>query len=231
MPDPRHILLATTNPHKLDEVRAILAPLGFAVLGLHDVTLPSGARASTLPEPREDGDTFEANSRIKAVYYAQSAGHACLADDSGLEVDALAGAPGVHSAYFAHGMDAVSGGAPNHSRAERDAANNAKLLALLEHTPDAQRTARFVCVMTAARPDPSGAADSSGATVIASARGVFEGHIARAPRGANGFGYDPLLLLPDGRTSAELPSDEKNARSHRAAAARAIAPMLAQLHV
>lgn len=227
MPDPRNILLATTNPHKLDEVRAILAPLGFAVLGLHDVTLPSGALASTLPEPREDGDTFEANSRIKAIHYARGAGLPCLADDSGLEVDALGGAPGVHSAYFAHGIDS----ALHHSRAERDAANNAKLLALLEHTPDAQRTARFVCVMTAARPNASDTADSSGATVLASARGVFEGRIARAPRGGSGFGYDPLLLLSDGRTSAELSSEEKNARSHRAAAARAIAPMLAQLRV
>lgn len=227
MPDPRHILLATTNPHKLDEVRAILAPLGFTVAGLHDVTLPSGARASTLPEPREDGDTFEANSRIKAIYYAQRTGRACLADDSGLEVDALGGAPGVHSAYFAHGIDSAfrGEGAPKPSRTERDAANNAKLLALLESVPDAQRTARFVCVMTAARPDPS---DPSGATVFATARGVFEGRIARAPRGDNGFGYDPLLQLPDGRTSAELPPHEKNARSHRAAAARAIAPLLAQ---
>lgn len=210
------ILLATTNPHKLDEVRAILAPCGFAVLGLADVALPSGAPASTLPEPREDGDTFEANSRIKALYYAKHTGALCLADDSGLKVDALLGAPGVHSAYFAHG----AADAHNHPRAERDGANNAKLLALLEPTPDDRRTARFVCVMTAA--DPSGA-------VLATARGTFDGRIARAPRGANGFGYDPLLVLEDGRTSAELAEHEKNARSHRAAAARAIAPHLERI--
>jgi XTP/dITP diphosphohydrolase len=134
-----------------------------------------------------------------------------LADDSGLEVDALGGAPGVHSAYYA-GKFAT--------RVERDPANNAKLLKALEGVPDAQRTARVVCVLCIARPD---------GTILAESRGTFDGVIGHAPRGANGFGYDPLLVLPDGRTSAELSSDEKNARSHRGNALRALVPRVQDL--
>src|SRR5262245_30316373 len=103
------ILFASSNPHKIDEVRAILAPLGILVMGLDSLDLD-------IPEPAEDGSTFEENARIKAVAYAQAAGSLCLADDSGLEVDALKGAPGVHSARYAN---------VGTTRAERDAANNA----------------------------------------------------------------------------------------------------------
>jgi XTP/dITP diphosphohydrolase len=196
------ILFATSNPHKIDEVRAILAPLKIDVVGLDSIANPPA-------EPVEDGATFEDNARIKALAYAQATGLVCLADDSGLEVDALGGRPGLHSARYA-GTGAT--------RAERDAANNAKLLRELENVADARRTARFVCAMCLA--DPHG-------NILAEARGEFPGVIAREPRGANGFGYDPLLCLPDrGCTSAELPPGEKNARSHRGEAARKIADLI-----
>lgn len=197
------VLLATTNPHKVGEVRAILEPMGLRVLSLDDV---EGGAA--IEEPVEDADTFEGNARIKALRYAQATGRICLADDSGLEVDALGGAPGVRSARYAG-----AGGA----RAERDGANNEKLLRELRGVPEDRRAARFVCAMCAA--------DGAG-RIVAEARGVFEGRISHGARGGGGFGYDPLLELEDGRTSAELSPEEKNARSHRGAAVRAIAPML-----
>jgi XTP/dITP diphosphohydrolase len=140
----------------------------------------------------------------------------CLADDSGLEVDALGGAPGIHSARYA-GVGAGVGT----SRAERDDANNRKLLEALRDVPPERRTARFVCAMCLADRD---------GTVLAETRGEFEGVITDHPRGANGFGYDPLLYLPDRNcTSAELPPHEKNARSHRGQAARQLADHLAKL--
>lgn len=196
------LLFASSNPHKIDEVRAILDPLGFVVIGLDQ--LPS-----VPPEPIEDGETFEANARIKAVYYAQHAGQLCLADDSGLEVDALHGEPGVHSARYA---------GTGSSRAERDAANNAKLLGKLKDVPQNKRHARFVCAMCLA--------NASGA-VLHETRGTFPGVITDHPAGINGFGYDPLLYLPDARcTSAQLDPMHKNARSHRGQAARAMAQWL-----
>lgn len=199
------MLLATGNPHKLEEVRAVLEPLGIRVLGLGDV-------GGDFPEPDENGETFEENARIKATVYARMTGRTCLADDSGLEVDALGGDPGVHSAYFA-GRDG--------SRAERDARNNRLLLEKLLGVRSEQRTARFVCTMCLAKPD---------GTVLAESRGHFPGVIIDAPRGTNGFGYDPLLYLPEeGRTSAELSADEKNARSHRGHATRLMAERLRAL--
>jgi XTP/dITP diphosphohydrolase len=200
MTTPRKtILFASSNPHKLDEVRQILTPLGIAVDGLDTLdAIPD--------EPDEDQDTFTGNAALKARYYAHAIGRPCLADDSGLAVDALGGAPGVHSARYA-GVGAT--------RDERDAANNAKLLHALSDTPEALRTARFVCAMCLVDADGS---------VIAEAVGTFEGRIGHEARGTNGFGYDPLLILPDiGRSSAELPPDEKNARSHRGEATRALA--------
>ncbi|MFM7051970.1 MAG: RdgB/HAM1 family non-canonical purine NTP pyrophosphatase [Planctomycetota bacterium] len=195
----KKIVIATSNPHKVEEISAVLGRLG-----IECVPLPNAG----IPEPVEDGATFEANARIKARAYAKALGTTVLADDSGLEVDALGGAPGVHSAYYA-GTGA--------NRAERDAANNARLLRELEGVPDGRRGARFVCVLSLA------AADGS---IEAEARGTFEGHIGHAPRGTNGFGYDPLLVLGDGRTSAELSSDEKNARSHRGNALRALVRLI-----
>jgi XTP/dITP diphosphohydrolase len=200
------ILIATTNPHKVDEFRSELEPLGVRVLGLADV--PGG---DALPEPDEDADTFEGNAALKAIGYAKRLGRAVLADDSGLVVDALGGQPGVRSARFA-GI--------GHDRATRDAANNALLLQRLASVPPEERSARFVCAVCVAGAD---------GRVLATARGTFEGVIADAPRGANGFGYDPLLELPDGRTAAQLSPAEKNARSHRGQAARAIAEALRSL--
>ncbi len=199
------LLLASSNPHKVQEVRAIMGPHGIEVIGLD-------ALKDRPPEAVEDGRTFQDNARIKAVHYAKATGRMCLADDSGLEVDALGGEPGVRSARYA----AASG-----TRADRDAANNAKLRAQLRGVPTGRRTARFVCAMCLA--------DKSG-TVIAETRGTFEGVIADAPRGSNGFGYDPLLYLPDaGCTSAQLTPQQKNARSHRGEAARKMAERIAQL--
>lgn len=199
------ILLATSNPHKLEEVEAVLGPLGIHVVGL-------GALGDLPPEPVEDADTFEGNARIKAIEYAKATGRRCLADDSGLSVDALGGAPGVHSARYAGVGD---------DRASRDAANNAKLLAALADVGEAERTARFVCAMCLADPD---------GTIVAETRGTFEGVITLDPRGTNGFGYDPLLFLPqEGCTSAELEPDAKNALSHRGAATRAMAEALGRM--
>jgi XTP/dITP diphosphohydrolase len=196
------LLFASSNPHKVDEVRSILAPLNIDVTGLDRLE-------NSPPEPVEDGATFEENARIKAIAYARATGQLCLADDSGLEVDALGGAPGVHSARYA---------GVGQTRAERDAANNAKLLRKLEGVPAERRTARFVCAMCLA--------DGKG-RVLAETRGDFAGVIAHEPRGSNGFGYDPLLYLPDRDcTSAELSTEEKNDRSHRGEAARKMADIL-----
>ena len=150
------------------------------------------------------------SARIKARGYAAATGQRCLAEDSGLEVDALDGRPGVHSARYA-GVDG--------DRAARDRGNNEKLLVEMVEVPDTERGARFVCAMCVADPD---------GTIVSESRGTYEGVIAAAPRGDNGFGYDPLLFLPDvGKTSAQLSPEEKNARSHRGAATRQLAELLA----
>jgi non-canonical purine NTP pyrophosphatase (RdgB/HAM1 family) len=196
------LLFATGNAYKVDEVKAILGPLGISVRSLADV-------ARVPEEPEEDGLTFEDNARLKARYYARELGMTCVAEDSGLEVDALGGAPGVYSARYA--------GAKG-TRDERDRANNQKLLRELAHVGAGQRQARFVCVASVA--------DASGA-ILAEARGTYEGVIALEPRGDGGFGYDPLLYLADrGCTSAELPPEQKHARSHRGKAFRALAEQL-----
>jgi XTP/dITP diphosphohydrolase len=199
------ILFATTNRHKLDEAGAILAPFGISLQSLASL-------GGSYPEPVEDGETFEANAALKARYYAQLTGLRCLAEDSGIEVDALGGAPGVYSARYS-GVES--------SPEARDRANNDKLLAALAGVPAERRQARFVCAACVASPD---------GRILAEARGTFEGVIAEGPRGTNGFGYDPLLYLPDrGCTSAELTSAEKHARSHRGQALRRLAPLLAAL--
>ena len=198
------IIVATGNPHKVEEIREILAVHGFRVLSLTDVG------AEGIPEPEEDGDTFAHNARIKATQYARAINRMVLADDSGLAVDALGGAPGVFSARWS-GLGVT--------REERDNANNKKLLEELASTPADQRTARFVCAMCLS------AADGS---VIAETVGEFHGSIGTNARGVNGFGYDPLFVVDaNGRTSAELTSQQKNDRSHRGAATRAMAKFLA----
>lgn len=206
------LVIATGNPHKVSELRAVFAEHGVNVIGLSDVPV-------TFQEPHETGRTFEENAAIKARGYAAQSGLWCLADDSGLEVDALAGAPGVISSHYSTG-----GVETGLDRAARDEANNAFLLRKLDGVPPAQRRARFVCVMCVS--DPAG-------QVRLTSRGTFEGRIGlpgEVPRGAHGFGYDPLFVIDDGRTSAELAPEEKNQRSHRGAAARDMARRLQSLH-
>lgn len=215
---PGPIVLATANPHKVEELRAIFSGLAprMRLLGLNDLDAPPGGWI----EPTESGTTFSANSRIKALEYARQTGHACLADDSGLEVEALAlpdgtPRPGVISSHYCtDGRDTD----PPMPRAARDEANNARLLSELRGVEPERRTARFVCCMCLALPD---------GRILQETRGAFEGRIGQPPRvpsGSNGFGYDPLFLVaPDfRRTAAELDPAEKNRLSHRAAAAQAL---------
>jgi XTP/dITP diphosphohydrolase len=186
----RALLLATTNRHKLDEYRAILSDLPFTLLSLHDIQLDM--------DVEETGTTFRENAELKARAYAHASGLLSLADDSGLEIDALGGAPGVYSARFA-GLDATY-----EQRFDI-------LLAQLRDVPVAQRTARFRCVISLA--EPSG--------YLRSVDGTIEGVIADAPRGNNGFGYDPIFLVPAlGQTTAEITPEHKNQISHRGRAAR-----------
>jgi len=223
----RPILLATGNPGKLREVQVVLADYDVPVIGLSD--LPQ------LPEAVEEGPTFVANAEAKARHYARLTNHWALADDSGLEVDALDGAPGVYSARYATqprrglsedsalGRTASDDSEPARASpdAERnDAANNARLIAELAGVPPERRSARFRCALSLA----------DGDRILATASGVIEGRIIDVPRGSNGFGYDPHFLLPDRNlTTAELPPEEKNRISHRGQALRAIAPLLACL--
>lgn len=250
------ILLATTNPHKRDEIEAVLGS-SVELLTLDDIDL-------RVSEPAEDGSTFQANALLKAEYYGDAAAMPTLADDSGLAVDALDGEPGVYSARYAaaeYGEAWASLG-----RAERDRINNARLLRALEGVPDEKRSARFVCAMAmvippnapeAAGPPPThwpgGDALSAGMNYERTwppppviVEGTYPGRIIRPEhaadpehpergRGANGFGYDPLLVLDDrypdhtGKTSAELSPEEKNAISHRGDAARQMRDKLAEL--
>jgi XTP/dITP diphosphohydrolase len=159
-----------------------------------------------LPSPEENGETFAENARLKAIAAASGSGLLTIADDSGLVVDAIGGQPGLYSARFA-GPDGD------------DAANRLKLLRLLEDTPDGERTARFVAVVVIASPDG----------VIAEATGIVEGHVGRQERGVHGFGYDPIFILPDARTMAQLDPIEKNETSHRALATKQLLPILMKL--
>lgn len=219
--DLSRIVIATGNPHKVEELSRLLALPGVEFVGLGE--LPGHEEFA---EPEEVGDTFDANATIKALSYAAQTGLPCLADDSGLEVDVLGGAPGVISSHYC-----TDGRETGMNRPERDAANNAKLLRELEGVPAEKRAARFVCVMVLAGPGEAGG-------VLATSRGTFDGRIGLpgpppdgVPRGANGFGYDPLFLAgPDCRlTGAELSSEEKNRRSHRGVAARAMLEQLRAL--
>jgi XTP/dITP diphosphohydrolase len=196
-----NLLVATGNAGKAREFREMLGSDRFAWTDLASL-------GRTVAAPEETGSTFRANACLKATYYARAAGTWTIADDSGLEVDALGGRPGVTSARWAELHDAGKG----------DAANNALLLNQLDAVPDDQRTARFVCVLALA--DPTG-------VVVLTARDVIEGRVLRAPRGANGFGYDPLFYVEQfGRTTAELSPDEKHAVSHRGNALRRLKGMM-----
>lgn len=187
------VVVATRNPHKLEELGRILAPMLPGV----ELVPDSG------PEPVEDGDTFEANALIKARAAHERTGLPTIADDSGIEVDALDGAPGIHSARYA---------------GTRDDRDNLELL--LKNLGDrAERGARFVCA--------AAWVDGDGETVV---RGEWHGEIADAPRGEGGFGYDPIFLPHDaaGRAAAELSPDEKDALSHRRIAFEALAARIAR---
>lgn len=216
------IVLATSNPHKVEELRILLRSLPIRAIGLHELT-----PKSPLVEPQETGATFEANATIKALSYANQTGLACLADDSGLEVDALDGRPGVISSHYC-----TDGRDVGMTREHRDHANNERLMRDMSGVPYTARTARFVCVMAVGLPADGGAGGDNSNPVIV-VRGTFTGRIRRTgevPRGTNGFGYDPLFLVgPDFvRTGAELTLAEKSLVSHRAQAA---ALMIARLGV
>jgi XTP/dITP diphosphohydrolase len=195
-------VFATRNPGKLVELRELLP--GLDVLGV-DEAAQRIRRA--IPEVEEDADTFTGNAVKKALEVSRATEFPALADDSGLEVDALGGAPGVWSARYAG-----TGG---------DAANNAKLLVALRDVPPARRTARFRAVLALA--DVTGPLGDA----VITAEGVCEGVVLDAPRGTGGFGYDPLFLVPElGQTFAELGVGPKGERSHRARAMQAMRPEL-----
>ncbi|HLM81138.1 MAG TPA: RdgB/HAM1 family non-canonical purine NTP pyrophosphatase [Terriglobales bacterium] len=194
----RRVLVATSNAGKLRD---------FAGAAAYGITVANIPHFASLPEVVEDGASFEENARKKAEGYSLAVrGELVLADDSGLEIDALGGAPGVHSARYA---------ADEPHTAERntdDEANNARVLRELRGVPEQKRTARFICVLVVAR---------DGQTVQIF-RGAAEGIILDAPRGQHGFGYDPLFYFPQiGKTFAELSAAEKAQYSHRGAAFRA----------
>jgi XTP/dITP diphosphohydrolase len=199
----RRILIATSNAGKLRDFAGAAMRHGVEIAGIPNL--------SSLPAVVEDGLTFEANARKKAESYSRYApGEIVVADDSGLEIDALNGAPGVHSARYA--APDLQGKEPHEADANTDDdANNARVLRELKNVPLAQRTGRFVCVLAAAR---------DGKT-LATFRGTAEGIILDAPRGRNGFGYDPLFYFPEiKKTFAELSAEEKSKYSHRGAAFR-----------
>ena len=201
MAAPPPLLIGTSNEDKIRELRELLAGVPYTILTPADLAL-------TL-EVEETGSTFAENAVLKALAYARAAGTLALADDSGLEIDALGGEPGVYSARWA-GADATYP-----ERFEL-------LLARLADVPAERRTARYQCVMAVAAPPPRG--------LLGQAVGTWEGRIAEAPRGTGGFGYDPIFLLPEsGRTVGELARAQKQRQSHRARAAQGVRVLLMQL--
>ena len=205
----RRILIATRSTHKLRELRELLALERTELVTLDDLGIEG--------DPVEDGATFETNAAIKARFGARASGLLTLADDSGLEVDALDGGPGVRTRRYA-GEDAT------------DEDNNRKLLEALRGLPPARRGARYVCVLALALPAVAG---PRGGIPIIATRGTCRGRIASEPRGAGGFGYDPIFEPasepPGGRTLGLWTPAEKHAISHRARAARRMAPRLDRL--
>lgn len=174
------LVLASKNPGKIRELNAMFAGTGIEVVGLEPDS----------PEVAETGTTFEENALIKARAACAASGLPALGEDSGIEVDALGGAPGIHSARWVEGTDRDRMGA---------------LLKRMELVPDGQRAGRYVSCIALVMPD--------GRERVV--RGLLEGQVARAPRGGGGFGYDPIFELADGRTTAEISPEEKNAISHR----------------
>jgi XTP/dITP diphosphohydrolase len=207
MSRPR-LVIATRSAHKLRELRELLALDETELVSLDDL----GVRG----EPVEDAATFAANAAKKARWAVRATGLPALADDSGIEVDALGGGPGVRTRRYA-------------GEHASDEDNNRKLLAALEGLPHPRRGARYVCELALALPERAG---PRGGIPVETRRGTVAGWIATRPRGQGGFGYDPLFepygTPPGGRTFAEWTAMEKNAVSHRALAAEAIRPVLAR---
>ena len=203
------ILIATRSTHKLRELRELLALVRTELVTLDDLGIEG--------DPIEDGATFETNAAIKARFGVRASGLPTIADDSGLEVDALGGGPGVRTRRYA-GEDAT------------DEDNNRKLLEALDGLAPERRGARYVCVLALALP---GSAGPRGGMPVSATRGTCRGRIASAPRGAGGFGYDPIFEPasepPGGRTLGLWTPTEKHAISHRAQAARRLAPRLTAL--
>jgi XTP/dITP diphosphohydrolase len=193
----KQLVFATRNRHKLRELEQLLTPLGYHAVALE-------ALAPNAPEVEEDAPTFAGNAEKKARAALEATGLPSLADDSGLEVDALGGAPGVRSARYA-------------GAGHDDRANNERLLREMAEVPDGQRAARFRCALALVTVDGK----------LHLAEGTCEGSILRAPRGSGGFGYDPLFRLAGAeQTMAELAAEEKNRVSHRARAMRRLSELL-----
>jgi XTP/dITP diphosphohydrolase len=205
----RRLLVATRSEHKLRELRDLLALDHAELVSLEELGIEG--------DPVEDGATFETNAAIKARFGLRASGLPALADDSGIEVDALDGGPGVRTRRYA-------------GEAATDAENNAKLLDALRGLPPERRGARYVCVLALALPDVAG---PRGGVRVITARGTCRGRIAAGPRGSGGFGYDPIFEPatepPGGRTLGLWTPAEKAQISHRARAARRMAPRLAAL--
>jgi len=203
--DRRKILVASTNPGKLRELRAML-DADVEWVGLSDFP--------DIGEVEEDGATFAENARKKAVGYARATGVWTIADDSGLVVDALGGEPGVKSARYSGEK------LPGEERTLLDHRNMKKVLQLLEGVPAEKRTARFVCCLCLASPKE----------VLLETTGEVEGVITDKEIGTNGFGYDPIVFVPDiGKTVAQMTAEEKNSISHRGNAIRELKPLLSEL--
>ena len=199
----RKILVATTNPGKITELRAMLEG---------DIEWLSLADCDGIVEVEEDGVTFAENARKKALGYAKATGLWTIADDSGLVVDALDGDPGIKSARFS--------GAKDKDRTLLDHKNMAKVLELLKGVPREKRTAKFICHLCLASPDE----------ILIETEGTLEGFINDKPVGENGFGYDPIFFVPHlNKTVAQLTREEKNAISHRGNAIRKLKPLLNKL--
>ena len=211
---PARIVVATRSAHKVRELRELLRDAAVELVSLDEAGVPRDA------DPVEDGVTFEANARLKARYYARLSGLPTLADDSGLEVDALDGGPGVRTRRYA-------------GETATDADNNARLLAVLAGLPSEQRGGRYVCVLALADPSAGMIGPRGGIPIVAQTRGTCRGRIATGVRGTGGFGYDPIFEPaqepPGGRTLGLWSAEEKNRVSHRARAARRMARILGPL--
>ena len=206
----RRLLIATRSRHKLRELRQLLdLPAGVTLVSPDDVGIPD--------EPEETGETFETNARLKARFYARRSGLPTLADNSGIEVEALGGGPGVRTRRYA-GPDAT------------DEANNAKLLRELAGLPAVSRGARYVCVLALALPDGAGPRGGLGTVTR---RGTCRGRIAEVAKGDGGFGYDPIFEPwsepPGGETLGQWSAEAKNTISHRSRAAARMSPVLRSL--